>query len=138
MTSCYPEPDPGAALCRVEDIPDGGSLTISVAARPVILLRRGEAVWGYLNRCPHFSVKLDTAHGAVLTYEGQVLMCAHHSALFRFEDGRCIEGPCQGAALDPQPLRVAGGRVYAADSDPRGTWVLPRTPASCAMKNHGP
>ncbi|WP_088141427.1 Rieske (2Fe-2S) protein [Achromobacter xylosoxidans] len=120
MTSCCPalEHAAGAALCRVEDIPDGGSLTVRIDARPVILLRRGATVWGYQNRCPHFSVTLDAAHGAVLTYEAQVLMCAHHSALFRFEDGLCIEGPCQGAALDPQPLRVAAGQVYAADSKP--------------------
>ncbi|MGS1108561.1 Rieske (2Fe-2S) protein [Achromobacter anxifer] len=121
MTSCCPalEHAAGAALCRVEDIPDGGSLTVRIDARPVILLRRGATVWGYQNRCPHFSVTLDAAHGAVLTYEAQVLMCAHHSALFRFEDGLCIEGPCQGAALDPQPLCVAAGQVYAADSKPR-------------------
>lgn len=119
MTSCCPAPEAaaGAALCRIEDIPDGGSLTAAIGARPVILLRRGQAVWAYLNRCPHFSVTLDAAHGAVLTYDAQVLMCAHHSALFRFEDGLCIEGPCQGAALDPQPLRVDAGRVYAADSN---------------------
>ncbi|AVG40160.1 hypothetical protein LMG6001_05722 [Achromobacter insolitus] len=120
MTSCCPAPDAadGAALCWLDDIPDGGSLTVNFAAQPVILLRRGEAVWAYLNRCPHFSVTLDAAHGAVLTYEAQVLMCAHHSALFRFEDGLCIEGPCQGAALDAVPLRQHAGRVYAADSKP--------------------
>ncbi|MDR7945063.1 Rieske (2Fe-2S) protein [Achromobacter aegrifaciens] len=119
MTSRCPalEHAAGAALCRVEDIPDGGSLTAEMGAQPVVLLRRGQTVWGYVNRCPHFSVTLNAADGAVLTYEAQVLMCAHHSALFRFEDGLCIEGPCQGAALDPQPLRVDAGRVYAADSN---------------------
>jgi nitrite reductase/ring-hydroxylating ferredoxin subunit len=35
-----------------------------------------------------------------LCYRKQVVMCAHHSALFRFEDGHCIEGPCAGASLD--------------------------------------
>ncbi|ASC66895.1 Rieske (2Fe-2S) protein [Achromobacter denitrificans] len=119
MTSCCPGREAEAALCRVEDIPDGGSLTAAVAARPVILLRRGDAVWGYLNRCPHFSVTLNAARGTVLTYEGQVLMCAHHSALFRFEDGLCIEGPCQGAALDALPLRVEEGCVYAGDPQAR-------------------
>nr|WP_244106148.1 Rieske (2Fe-2S) protein [Paraburkholderia phenazinium] len=36
----------------------------------------------------------------------QVLMCAHHSALFRFEDGHCIEGPCAGANLDAIQVAV--------------------------------
>ncbi|PND34161.1 4-nitrocatechol monooxygenase [Achromobacter pulmonis] len=115
MTSCCREPEQRAgALCRVEDVPDGGSRTVSAGAQSVILVRRGEAVWGYLNRCPHFSITLGAAHGGVLTYEGQVMMCAHHSALFRFEDGQCIEGPCQGAALDPYPVRIAAGVVYPA------------------------
>jgi nitrite reductase/ring-hydroxylating ferredoxin subunit len=33
-------------------------------------------------------------------------MCAHHSALFRFEDGHCIEGPCAGASLDAVQVTV--------------------------------
>jgi nitrite reductase/ring-hydroxylating ferredoxin subunit len=33
-------------------------------------------------------------------------MCAHHSALFRFEDGHCIEGPCAGANLDAMKVEV--------------------------------
>ena len=104
-------------LCHLEDIADGQSLAIQTATEHLVLVRRGTQVWAYVNRCPHFSVTLDAAHGAVLTYEAQVLMCAHHSALFRFEDGLCIEGPCQGAALDAVPRRQHAGRVYAADSE---------------------
>jgi nitrite reductase/ring-hydroxylating ferredoxin subunit len=63
-------------------------------------------VWAYANRCPHFSVPLDFEPGDVLCYRGQVLMCAHHSALFRFEDGHCIEGPCAGASLDAVEIAV--------------------------------
>ncbi|MBB5410151.1 nitrite reductase/ring-hydroxylating ferredoxin subunit [Paraburkholderia sp. HC6.4b] len=44
----------------------------------------------------------------MLCYRAQVLMCAHHSALFRFEDGRCIEGPCAGASLDAVKIAVDG------------------------------
>jgi len=33
-------------------------------------------------------------------------MCAHHSALFRFDDGLCIDGPCAGAALEAVPVEV--------------------------------
>jgi nitrite reductase/ring-hydroxylating ferredoxin subunit len=40
-----------------------------------------------------------------------VMMCAHHSALFRFEDGHCIEGPCEGARLTAVGIRVVDGEV---------------------------
>jgi nitrite reductase/ring-hydroxylating ferredoxin subunit len=95
-------------LCTLDDIPDGCA---HVAARPgaehaVVLVRRGQQVWAYVNRCPHFSVGLDFEPGQVSTYRAQVLMCAHHSALFRFEDGHCIEGPCTGAGLDRVEITV--------------------------------
>jgi len=93
-------------LCDLADVPDGGARVVDRADRPVILVRRGDSVWGYINRCPHFSVRLDFEEGQVSCYRAQVLMCAHHSALFRFEDGRCIEGPCAGAALDAVEVLV--------------------------------
>jgi protocatechuate 3,4-dioxygenase beta subunit len=57
------------------------------------------------NRCPHFSVPLDYRPQEFCTYRGKILMCAHHSAMFRFEDGHCIDGPCKGAQLEPVPVR---------------------------------
>jgi nitrite reductase/ring-hydroxylating ferredoxin subunit len=101
----------GSGVCRLADIPDGGARVIDSAETgvPVIIVRRGEAVWAYVNRCPHFSVPLDFEPGEISCYRGQVLMCAHHSALFRFEDGHCIDGPCTGSALDPVGVTVEAG-----------------------------
>ncbi|BAN48909.1 Rieske (2Fe-2S) protein [Metapseudomonas resinovorans] len=99
------------ALCALEAIADGGALAVEGADAPLVLVRRGEEVWAYRNRCPHFSVPLDYRPGEFSTYRGQVLMCAHHSALFRFEDGHCIEGPCAGSRLEAVPVRVLERRV---------------------------
>lgn len=101
----------GRGVCRVADIPDGGAKVVdnAEAGVPVIIVRRGEAVWAYVNRCPHFSVPLDFEPGEISCYRAQVLMCAHHSALFRFEDGRCIDGPCTGSALDAVSVTVGSG-----------------------------
>ncbi|WP_322045275.1 Rieske (2Fe-2S) protein [Paraburkholderia sp. J67] len=106
-------------VCRLEAIPDGGARVIDAqnAAQSVVLVRRGASVWAYVNRCPHFSVPLDFEPGEVACYRAQVLMCAHHSALFRFEDGHCIEGPCAGAALDAVKVAVdAAGWVALLDA----------------------
>ncbi|WP_407971678.1 Rieske (2Fe-2S) protein [Burkholderia pyrrocinia] len=95
-------------LCRFSDVPDGGARVVDEAfiGRPVIVVRRGEQVWAYVNRCPHFSVPLDFVPGNVSCYRSQVLMCAHHSALFRFDDGVCIDGPCSGSALEAVAVEV--------------------------------
>ncbi|MHC5351100.1 Rieske (2Fe-2S) protein [Metapseudomonas furukawaii] len=102
-------------LCDLHAIADGGALALQAEVRgrpePLVLVRRGDQVWAYRNRCPHFSVGLDYRPGEFSTYRGQVLMCAHHSALFRFEDGQCIEGPCEGSRLEAVPVRVLEGRV---------------------------
>jgi nitrite reductase/ring-hydroxylating ferredoxin subunit len=103
----------GMRLCDVDDVPDGGARVIA-GAQPggsIVIVRRGARVWAYLNRCPHFSVPLDFEPGQISCYRAQVLMCAHHSALFRFDDGRCIEGPCAGARLDPVAIDVLDGHV---------------------------
>ncbi|NIE65402.1 Rieske (2Fe-2S) protein [Burkholderia sp. Ax-1719] len=95
-------------LCRLADVPDGGARVIDeqCVGRPVVVVRRGDQVWAYVNRCPHFSVPLDFEPGNVSCYRSQVLMCAHHSALFRFDDGMCIDGPCAGAALEAVPVKI--------------------------------
>ncbi|MCC8395808.1 Rieske 2Fe-2S domain-containing protein [Paraburkholderia sp. MMS20-SJTR3] len=105
------------ALCTVDDVPDGGARVVDApeAGGPVVIVRRGAQVWAYVNRCPHFSVPLDFEPGDVMCYRSQVLMCAHYSALFRFEDGHCIDGPCMGAGLDVVRVRVEEGTRVVLD-----------------------
>lgn len=97
-------------LCRLDAVPDGGASVID-REPGIIVLRRGGQAWAYVNRCPHFSIPLDFEPGTICTYEGEVLMCAHHSALFRFTDGVCIDGPCRDAKLSPLEVEVIQGEV---------------------------
>ncbi|WP_367185194.1 Rieske (2Fe-2S) protein [Halomonas alkalicola] len=82
----------------------------------LVLVRQGQQVYAYDNICPHFSVRLDYRPGEFSTYRGEVLMCAHHSALFRFHDGYCIEGPCQGRQLSAVPVAVQEGKVVVKNA----------------------
>jgi len=108
----------GAALCRVADIPDGGAheLRFGSDEEPfrVLLIRRADAVWAYRNCCPHFSIPLNYEPGLFHVFDGEILMCAHHTAMFRVEDGYCYDGPCQGAKLDAIPLQRDGEIVRVA------------------------
>lgn len=100
------------ALCHLEDIEDGGALGLSwpdeSEGAGMVIVRRAEAVWAYHNRCPHFSVPLNFQPQTFCTYRSKILMCAHHSAMFRFEDGECVDGPCKGARLQSVPIKLVG------------------------------
>lgn len=107
------------ALCAVDQVPEGGALglqaTLQGQPTALVAMRRGAQVWVYRNRCPHFSIPLDYQPGTFSTYQGQLLMCAHHSAMFRFADGHCIDGPCQGARLDSVAVYQQDGQLWLAE-----------------------
>ncbi|MBN3864899.1 Rieske 2Fe-2S domain-containing protein [Pseudomonas frederiksbergensis] len=102
-------------LCRLDEIPEGGAKALGAVIngkqQPLVAMRRGEQVWLYRNCCPHFSVPLDYNPGEFCTYKNQFIMCAHHSAMFRFEDGLCVDGPCAGARLESVPCKIEGGAL---------------------------
>jgi nitrite reductase/ring-hydroxylating ferredoxin subunit len=108
-------PAAGTPLCDVLEIPEGGAKEVSFGegkdAFGVLLLRRGDSVWAYRNCCPHYSQPLNYEPDVFHTFDGEILMCAHHTAMFRVQDGYCFEGPCEGASLEPLPLRREGTKL---------------------------
>ncbi|MFK3973303.1 Rieske (2Fe-2S) protein [Pseudomonas sp. NPDC087358] len=108
-------------LCELDEIIDGGAMELLDHPYPVpealVIVRRGQKAWAYINRCPHFSVPLNYQPQIFCTYRSAILMCAHHSAMFRFEDGLCVDGPCKGARLQSVPVRVERDLVLLAGSD---------------------
>jgi nitrite reductase/ring-hydroxylating ferredoxin subunit len=104
-------PPAGTILCPLSDVPDGGvrEFIFGKGTDPfrMIVVRRGDDAWAYINRCPHFLIPMNTGAGGFLTV-GHILWCGQHSAQFRFEDGYCIDGPCKGGALEEIPLTREG------------------------------
>lgn len=111
----------GARLCPLDAIPDGGAKGVEVGEGPrgfgVILLREGDRVRAYLNRCPHQGTPLETFPDRFLDRTGRFLICTTHGARFRRRDGRCVEGPCLGAVLAGAAVRIEGGSVMLEDAD---------------------
>jgi nitrite reductase/ring-hydroxylating ferredoxin subunit len=101
-------PVPGTRLCFLDEVPDGEGREVSFGEGPetfrVLLLRRGEQMFAYHNCCPHFSLPLNYEPQVFHVCDREYLMCAHHTALFRIEDGHCFDGPCTGARLTPIPI----------------------------------
>ncbi|KYK43838.1 (2Fe-2S)-binding protein [Bradyrhizobium liaoningense] len=78
---------------------------------PIIVVRWGKKVLGYVNKCPHNGVNLDWERNEFLDPYGVRLMCGKHGSTFELGTGRCVEGPCQGRALTPIALAVLDGDI---------------------------
>ena len=100
-------------LIALDALPDGLPQGVHLEdGRALILLRRGDQVLAYLNRCPHRGLELDWVPNQFLDPSGRYLQCATHGALFHPEDGRCIQGPCAGRGLERVPVEVEGDQVW--------------------------
>ena len=103
---------PVLALEALQD-PGSKSITVTCDARlfDLFVVRRGDEVRAYLNNCPHTGAPLDWVPDQFLSLDGKHIQCAMHNALFRWDDGKCIAGPCAGDALTAVPTRIENGQV---------------------------
>jgi naringenin degradation protein FdeD len=106
-------------VCRLADLDAGSAhaFTLGEGAWPLrgFVVRSGEEVHGFVNRCPHAGHPLDLLPGRFLTPDGTLIICASHGALFEKATGYCVAGPCAGKSLTPLPLEVRAGYVLLAD-----------------------
>jgi len=108
-------------ICELNDIPSRKARGFQLMrvgedgigrAWPIVVVRWGKQVFGYVNKCPHDGVPLDWERNQFLDpNSGTRLMCGKHGALFELADGHCIDGPCNGQNLEPVLLSVLDGDI---------------------------
>ncbi len=109
-------------ILRLKDLPDPGSARLSFAGdnygHGACVVRRGDEVFAYLNRCPHTGGPMDWVEGRFLSVDGDLIQCSLHGALFRIQDGRCLSGPCAGQYLTKMAVVLDDEVITLPDSDP--------------------
>lgn len=109
-------PAAGTPLCAVEELADPGArgFEFRVGERRffAFVLRRGGAVSGFVNSCPHVGWPL-TLDERFLTRDGGYIFCSVHGALFDFA-GAGVTSPCLGQHLTVWPVAVRDGQVFTA------------------------
>jgi nitrite reductase/ring-hydroxylating ferredoxin subunit len=120
-------PAAGVLVCALNDLADGGVAMFEFGPRfgsgeapdkpfRLLVLRSGESVLGYVNRCAHFGVPL-AANVEQLIYKPHIsISCNVHYARYRWQDGVCEFGDCEGESLLAVPLGVRDGNVEIAVS----------------------
>jgi nitrite reductase/ring-hydroxylating ferredoxin subunit len=121
----------GTVLASLAELPDGATrgfdLTDDEWPLRGFLVRVGDAVHAYVNRCPHAGRQLNFQPDRFLSPDGELIQCVAHGALFEKETGLCIAGPCVDDSLRRLPVVLAEGEVRLAedvDTDrlQRGPW----------------
>ena len=87
----------------IADLPEDRA--VAVADGRVLVIRDGDAVTAWRNRCGHRDLSLDGG----LVADG-VVTCPHHLWRYRTADGTCLAGGRDGA-LAPVAVEVDAGRV---------------------------
>jgi nitrite reductase/ring-hydroxylating ferredoxin subunit len=112
----------GTRLCEFGALSDGDCTEVrfgeGVQSLRLLIMRNGDQVRAYVNRCPHFSLPLNSQPDRFLVTRDRHIMCAYHCALFRFEDGLCVDGPAKDRSLEAVPVTVIDGAVHIAGEAP--------------------
>ena len=105
----------GKILCRLSEIPDGGSKGFEIGDGPqafeFFIARKGERIYAYENSCPHTGGPLDWTPDRFIDKETGHILCATHGALFRLETGQCLAGPCIGDWLRALRVSIDGENI---------------------------
>lgn len=105
----------GTLLGRVTQLPDGAArefaLTEGEWPLTAFLVRVGDVVHAYLNRCPHALRQLNFRPDGFLSADGTLIQCSSHGAQFEKDTGLCVAGPCVGESLRRLPIQLVNGEI---------------------------
>ena len=108
-------------VCREDELVSGVVRTAELGhdadGKPIqamVLRDESGAIVAYRNLCRHLPVPLDGGTGELLSDDGMHLVCGTHGAIYRVGDGYCVEGPCEGMALQPLAIRQNDGDLYVS------------------------
>ena len=111
-------PAPGTVICKLADLPAAGAKgfvwRLTTAIFQGFIVREGDVLHGYVDRCPHAGWPMSVLPDRYLTRDGQFVLCSSHGALFEKDTGKRVSGPCVGDRLEAWPVEVVGGEVRAA------------------------
>jgi nitrite reductase/ring-hydroxylating ferredoxin subunit len=105
-------------LCHISELPEGKARGFDpqhTGQDTVLIVRQGERLFAWADRCPHHGTPMAWRKDAYLNAAGDRIVCGAHGAQFAIDTGLCTLGPCLGDALTPVPLRIHNnGGVHLA------------------------
>ena len=106
-------------LCRLDELRATGCREFRLGGGPgplqCFVVRAGNGVHAYVNRCAHMELPLNLVPDRFLTHDGSMILCTAHGAIFEKSTGYCVAGPCAGRSLAPVAVDVIGEYVLLGE-----------------------
>ncbi|MGY8813687.1 MAG: Rieske (2Fe-2S) protein [Gammaproteobacteria bacterium] len=103
------------SLCVIDDIPEDEARSFVInhneIAIQLFIVKKANNVYAYENRCPHVGTSLDWQPNQFLDSSNSWIQCSTHGALFRIEDGFCIQGPCVNQYLTGIKVEIKNKKI---------------------------
>jgi nitrite reductase/ring-hydroxylating ferredoxin subunit len=87
------------------DLPEGTMKLVTVVGRQVLLIRRGNEIYGVSNRCPHLGCSLSNG-----TFKDYLVTCPCHSWSFDIRTGQYVEA--KQITLITYQCKIEDGKIY--------------------------
>jgi len=111
--------DTERVICALDDLAEVPARGFVIGEGPWplsgLVVRKGNTVHAYVNRCPHAGHPLNLRPDAFLTPDRSLIVCSSHGALFELGTGYCVDGPCAGQSLTRVPVELVHGYVLLAE-----------------------
>lgn len=106
-------------LCPAHVVGEGSALGLDPFGRgsdTLFVVRWQGRLQAWRNRCPHLDVPMHYRKDRFMSAGGEHIVCFAHGALFRPDNGLCVQGPCLGQSLQPLAIHVdERGAVWLLD-----------------------
>lgn len=82
--------------------------------KKVIVLLYEKQIYAWLDACPHYSqaTPMSWKNDQYLSEDHKFIKCFAHGALFNFQTGDCVQGPCVGKKLTSVNIAIVKNRLY--------------------------
>jgi len=99
-------------LCALEEIQEGEAKGFYLEQGNYFAVKKHEQIFLYRNICPHLGTPLEWQEDKFLDYDGELIQCASHGALFVIESGECVYGPCAGSTLTKASFSIEKDELH--------------------------
>lgn len=103
-------------LCEINELRqlETKAFYSDIYQKKVIVLLFEQQIYAWLDACPHYvqAVPMSWKNDHYLSEDKKFIKCFAHGALFDFQTGDCVKGPCVGRKLTEVKIVVVGNKLY--------------------------